>query len=66
MKIEIVLRNEGGKHNFENVKVGSQSSGNNFFHLARHWLVFFENHKIQVHGRFEAAGRNAQGRWGEI
>ena len=37
-----------------------------FFHLARQPLVFFENHKNQVRDRFGAAGRNAQGRWGEI
>ena len=37
-----------------------------FLLLARHWLVFFENHKIQVHARFEAAGRNARGRWGRL
>ena len=37
-----------------------------FLQLARHWLVFFENHKIQVDGRFGAAGRNARGRWGRF
>ena len=37
-----------------------------FLQLARHWLVFFENYKIQVDGGFEAAGRNARGRWGRF
>ena len=37
-----------------------------FFCSCRHWLVFFENHKIQVYGQFGSAGRNARGRWGEI
>ena len=40
--------------------------GTVFLQLARHWLVFFENHKNQGDDRFGAAGRNAQGRWGEI
>ena len=37
-----------------------------FFQLARHWLLFFENHKIQVGGDLGSAGRNARGRWEEI
>ena len=41
-------------------------SGIVFLPLARQPLVFFENHKIQVGGQFGSAGRNAQGRWGEI
>ena len=37
-----------------------------FLPLTRQPLVFFENHKNQVRASFGAAGRNAQGRWGEI
>ena len=37
-----------------------------FLQLARHWLLFFENHKIQVYGHFGSAGRNARGRWGRL
>ena len=34
--------------------------------LARRWLVFFENHKIQVDAPFGSAGRNARGHWGRL
>ena len=34
--------------------------------LARRWLVFFENHIIQVHGGFGSAGRNARGAGGRL
>ena len=37
-----------------------------FLQLARHWLVFFENHKIQVYGQLGSAGRNARGCWGRL
>ena len=40
----------GGKHNFANCIFDANSdqvlSATIFFQLARHWLVFFENHKI--------------------
>ena len=59
-----------GKHNFANCIFDASShqvpSGISFLPLARQPLVFFENHKNQVADRFGAAGRNAQGRWGEI
>ena len=44
---------------FQNQKIS-------FFQLARHWLLFFENHKIGHYSPNGAAGRNAQGRWREI
>ena len=60
----------GGEHGFEKQLFDANSyqvpPSISFLLLARHWLVFFENHKNQVRDRFGAAGRNARGRWGEI
>ena len=56
----------GGEHGFEKQFFDANSyqgpSRIIILPLARHWLLFFENHKIDP----LVARRNAQGRWGEI
>ena len=56
----------GRKHNFANFIIEPRSGVNSYFAFRSASAERNENHKIQVHGRFGAAGRNAQGRWGEI
>ena len=58
----------GGEHGFEKQLFDANSYQGavriSFLLLARHGLMFCENHKIQVGGQFGSAGRNARGRWG--
>ena len=56
----------GGEHDFENVRKVSWSIWNEFFAFRSASAERNENHQNQVDGRFGVAGRNAQGRWGEI
>ena len=65
-KIENMLPARVGSMVLKNTNSYQVPPGISFLLLARHWLVFFENHKIQVGGQFGSAGRNARGRWGEI
>ena len=65
-KIEIVLPALAGSMILKTANSHQVPPGISFLQLARHWLVFFENHKNQSGGDFRSAGRNARGRWGEI
>ena len=55
-----------GEHDFENGIFDPRSVQNSYFSFRSASAERNENHKIQVGGQFGSAGRNAQGRWGEI